>query len=311
MSIFDELHPIGGAAQAAAKVASDLEKMNKLAPPVSSLEMDMIKREASRIEDKILRQSSLHDSPTREKAMGLQQDSKEYKEFLRMIECLAEADDWAHYKHYKRFYRDNEDRQEMLLLAIFQEKIKYKFRKKHWGTYGDIDNIDDQKNIIQHCLNGQLSGVDKEWKEAFEFSFYDDGFPNPLLLKADSFLAWLKKEYPYTGEEQIKPAETIEEKTSDLSLIDILNLLTPEMYSDELKGRKRSAITKSVNTLKDQMPKAFKLCCSLVMEAMPCDGRKEHLKYTRNDVINKAKEKGVKSPMAIQIHQELPAVMKK
>jgi hypothetical protein len=65
----------------------------------------------------------LQDSPKTEENMELQQDSKEYKEFLRTIECLAEADDWAHYKHYKRFYRDNEDRQEMLLLAVFHGKI--------------------------------------------------------------------------------------------------------------------------------------------------------------------------------------------
>ncbi|XOF35053.1 MAG: hypothetical protein ACL93V_07125 [Candidatus Electrothrix sp. YB6] len=145
----------------------------------------------------------LQDSPEKEEKMELQQGSKEYKEFLRVIECLAEADDWAHYKHYKRFYKDNEDRQEMLLLAVFHGKIKYKFRKEHWSAYGDMDNIDDQKNIIEHCLNGGLTGVSKERKEAFESSFYEPR-PSPLLLKAESFLSWLKEEYPYEGEEQAK-----------------------------------------------------------------------------------------------------------
>ena len=95
------------------------------------------------------------------------------------------------------------------------------------------------------------------------------------------------------------------------SLVEILNLLTPEIYPDGLKGQEKAAITKSIKSVKEQLPEAFKLCCSLIMEAMPCADREEHLKYTRDDVVQQAKERGINRPMALQIHKGLPAVMKK
>ncbi|MCI5168623.1 MAG: hypothetical protein D3903_21645 [Candidatus Electrothrix sp. GM3_4] len=138
-----------------------------------------------------------------------------------------------------------------------------------------------------------------------------DSSDSSFMLEAESFLSWLKKEYPYEGEGGFKVTENIKEKASDFSLVEILNLITPEMYPDGLKGQEKSAITKSVNTLKDQLPEAFELCCSLVMEAMPCEDREEYLKYTRDDIINAAKKRGIKRPIALQIHKGIPAVMKK
>ncbi|MCI5149152.1 MAG: hypothetical protein D3916_07175 [Candidatus Electrothrix sp. MAN1_4] len=103
----------------------------------------------------------------------------------------------------------------------------------------------------------------------------------------------------------------LEEKVSGLSLVEILELITPEMYPDGLKGQEKSAITKSVNTLKEQLPGAFELCSVLVMEAMPGESRKEPLTYSRDDIITRAKEKGINRPTALQIYQGLPAMLKK
>ncbi|WPD21621.1 MAG: hypothetical protein SD837_15610 [Candidatus Electrothrix scaldis] len=129
-----------------------------------------------------------------------------------------------------------------------------------------------------------------------------------LMLDARSLLAWLKCHYPL---EQAEEDQGRTGTTSDFSLAEILNLITPEMYPDGLKGQGKSAITKSLDTMRNQLPGAFELCCSLVMEAMPCEDREEYLKYTRDDIINAAKKRGIKRPIALQIHKGLPAVMKK
>ena len=106
-------------------------------------------------------------------------------------------------------------------------------------------------------------------------------------------------------------SESLVENISKLSLVEILELITPEMYPDGLKGQEKSGITKSLNTLKDQLPGAFELCCSLVMEAMPCEGREEYLTYSRDDVVDQTKERDINRPMAQQIHKALPAMLKK
>ena len=132
-----------------------------------------------------------------------------------------------------------------------------------------------------------------------------------LFLETKSFLAWLNKKYPYEGEGQAEHTETAKEKISELCLADILNLITPEMYQDGLTGQEKSAITNSLNKLKSQIPKAFELCSALVMEAMPCESRKEPLKYSRDDIENRADKEGISTPMARQIHKALPAMLKK
>ncbi len=108
-----------------------------------------------------------------------------------------------------------------------------------------------------------------------------------------------------------KKEPTVAEEVSELSLLKILNLITPEMYQDGLTGQEKSAITNSLNKLKSQMPKAFELCSALVMEAIPCDSRKEPLKYSRDDIENRADKEGISTPMARQTHKALPAMLKK
>lgn len=129
-----------------------------------------------------------------------------------------------------------------------------------------------------------------------------------LMLDARSLLAWLKCHYPL---EQAEEDQRRTGTTSDLSLVEILDLITPEMYPDGLKGQGKSAITKSLDTMRNQLPEAFELCCSLVKDAMRCDDREESLIYTRDDIINAAQKRGIKRPIALQIHKGLPLEMKK
>ncbi|MCI5138970.1 MAG: hypothetical protein D3922_11280 [Candidatus Electrothrix sp. AR1] len=202
------------------------EEVDKLTPalsrgvggPVSSLEMDMIKREASRIEDKFLRQSSLHDFPTREKVMGLQLDSKEYNDFLRLINDLAEERDLVRDENYYLFCKNDPTRQQRILSAICRGKIKFQIKKGEGQflecgaleIYDDFKDDDDFKEFISFCLDG--------------------GSTDSLLLEPKSFLSWLKKEYPYEGEEQAKA----EPKENQFYMSDELELAidcSRELYS--------------------------------------------------------------------------------
>ncbi|MCI5136995.1 MAG: hypothetical protein D3922_00960 [Candidatus Electrothrix sp. AR1] len=230
------------------------------------------------------------------------------KEFYSLLEDIS----WIHPDMYWDWYAGgNNVKKEKLISAIDNEKINFSIKQ----GYRDFP----QNVLIYYCRDygqGQLSEYKKkDYRRRELISEYvsqgDRDITGELMLEGKSFLAWLKENYPLEETKQMKPAETTEEKTSDLSLTEILNLLTPEIYPDGLTGQEKSAITKSVQTLKEQLPGAFELCCSLVMEAMPCADREEHLKYTRDDVVKQAKERGIKRPIAQQIHKGLPAVMKK
>lgn len=138
-----------------------------------------------------------------------------------------------------------------------------------------------------------------------------------FYLEAKSFRSWLKDNYHLKRTGRMHPddeqSESLVENISKLSLVEILELITPEMYPDGLKGqkKKKSAITNSLKKLKEQVPKAFELCCSLVMEAMTCEGRDEFQKYSRDDVEKRADKEGISTPTARQIHKALPAMLKK
>lgn len=247
--------------------------------------------------------------------MGINIESKDYKHFLKIVE---ECGDKVGIEVYKSFYNDDEFRRIVLASAINDGEINFHVETERDGAFlpntvmdystsGDSlyaaheERDDKRKGIIAWYLNGSLcSDSHRHLKMNFM-----------LFLETKSFLAWLKKEYPYEGEGQAEHTETAKEKISELCLADILNLITPEMYQDGLKGQGKSAITKSLSVLKEQMPKAFELCSALVMEAMPCESRKEPLKYSRDDIENRADKEGISTPMARQIHKALPAMLKK
>ena len=100
-------------------------------------------------------------------------------------------------------------------------------------------------------------------------------------------------------------------KQKSLNITELLRQITPDLYDPKMKPKEKSAITKAINTIKEQLPEAFGLCCQLVMESMPCEGRDDFIIYTSDDVVERAAERGIKSPIARQIHANLPAGMKK
>ena len=262
---------------------------------------DCFVRECKKIKDKeelnVLEKTELkallHNSQKKENNMGLQLNSRDYKDFLRLVE----ESDWVRQESYELFYKNNNIRRERIWKAIYCGEIKSKIKELDGGTVNDdLQLIDENQRllVVEHYIYSDSSGL-----------------ADSLLLKGASFLAWLKKEYPYEGEAQAEHTETAKGKISELCLADILNLITPEMYPDGLTGQGKSAITNSLNTLKEQLPKAFELCSALVMEAMPCESRKEPLKYSRDDIENRADKEGISTPMARQIHKALPAMLKK
>lgn len=220
-------------------------------------------------------------------------------DWYRGFFTLLEDGGWVDYQTYRPLFAGSDDiKKQRLATAIGNGKIKFQVVKNSKVMPGfltkDLDN-----NQLKFYIADLLTFNSRN-KRGYR-----------VRIEAESFLAWLKENYPLEEIEQMNPVETTEEKTSDLSLVEILHSITPELYPDGLKGQEKAAITKSIKSVKDQLPGAFELCCSLVMEAMPCEDRKEHLKYTRDDVVQQAKERGIKRPMAQQIHKGLPAVMKK
>ncbi len=153
----------------------------------------------------------LHDSTTKEETMELQLDSRKYKDFLRLVEELAEERDWVRHEVYELFCKSCEIRQERLLSAICHGKINFQIKTEE----GEILNDGSQEinDLERKYINAHLSG--------------SLGESEYLLLDAESFLAWLKSEYPYEGEEQVKEEEPEEN--------DSVPSLSPKRESNLLK----------------------------------------------------------------------------
>ncbi|WP_417908891.1 hypothetical protein [Candidatus Electronema sp. PJ] len=66
----------------------------------------------------------LHNSQIKENNMGLQLDSRDYKDFLRLVK--DKDNDWIDKEFYELFYRNNKIRRKRLLEAILDRKIKCK-----------------------------------------------------------------------------------------------------------------------------------------------------------------------------------------
>ena len=81
-------------------------------------------------------------------------------------------------------------------------------------------------------------------------------------------------------------------KTEEKALTDLLETLQ-QIIPDlpDMKGTEKGTVQNSVNKIKKQLPEAFSLCFSLALEAVPCEDRKEYLKYSRDEIISRAKKK--------------------
>ena len=127
----------------------------------------------------------LQGSPKEEKTMKIELDSKEYKDLLRQVEELSETGDWVR-NEVQLFCKGCEVRKERLLSAICNGKIS--FQPKEKGLLKDwSDESQEHEDDWRKCVFAYISGsLDRK---------------EHLLLNAKSFLAWLKQEYPYEGEE--------------------------------------------------------------------------------------------------------------
>lgn len=113
--------------------------------------------------------------------------------------------------------------------------------------------------------------------------------------------------------EKLNQPKTDELNQNTHTVVELLGKITTDNYPDNLSSKDKSAITKSINTLKDQIPTAFAFCFKLSLLSMPVpeEGRNEWITYTRLEIESEAAKDGIKGPMAREIYSRLPSVMKK
>ncbi len=120
----------------------------------------------SKIREEVSRTAPLYNSTAKEKDMGLQLDSRDYKDFLRLVK--DKNNDWIDKESYELFYRNNKIRRKRILEAIFERKIKCKIKIEN----DEIPNNEERKIdentriIIDGCIN----------------DLYDDGYQSVSLL---------------------------------------------------------------------------------------------------------------------------------
>lgn len=154
--------------------------------------------------------------------MGINIESKDYKYFLERVEKCG---DKVGIEDYKSFYNDDEFRRIVLASAIHDGEINFHVETERDGAFlpntvidystsGDSlyaaheERDDKRKGIIAWYLNGSpCSDSHRHLKMNFL-----------LFLETKSFLAWLKKKYPYEGDGQAK--EEQEKKDAAQSQLD-------------------------------------------------------------------------------------------
>lgn len=152
--------------------------------------------------------------------VGIQTESKDYKYFLEKIEACGNN---VGIELYRLFYNDDEFRRIVLASAIHDGEINFHVE----AGRGEVFPINTAMvHIESDPLYAAHEDHDKERKEIIESYLnpysenrYEHLKMNLLLfLETKSFLAWLKKKYPYEGEGQAK--EEQEKKDAAQSQLD-------------------------------------------------------------------------------------------
>jgi hypothetical protein len=217
-----------------------------------------------------MQESSLQNARFAERwqAMGLQPDSKEYKEFLRMLEGGGKVKRDL----YHVFYQGDVFRRLILARAINNGEINFYFEtvrgEKFLMNTVMVHNQSSDSGFAVHKEN------DDKRREIIESHLYEPyiyrGTDFRLFLDAESFLSWLKKEYPYEGAEQVKEEEPKENDSApslspkrESNLLKIIGGFVQIVYLQKdtgkfWKGEKREQpnISAIAEAFQDQLTKA-------------------------------------------------------
>ncbi len=181
----------------------------------------------SKIREEVLRTAPLYNSAAKEKDMELQLDSRDYKDFLRLVK--DKNNDWIDKESYELFYRNNKIRRKRILEAIFERKIKCKIiiENEEIPNNEERENDENTRIIIDGCINDLYDG---EYQSV------------SLLLEGVSFLAWLNKEYPYEGAgEELKENDFISDtpqfQKREKNLLKIIGGLIRRSYLQKDSGK--------------------------------------------------------------------------
>lgn len=139
----------------------------------------------------------------------------------------------------------------------------------------------------------------------------------PQSQRDEIIIGWnnnIKKSYALKSLYKISEFEEIlssQEKNDGektlTALLEEVGAKIPDDFSPHAKG----AITKSIDTIKDQFPNALGFCFNLAMLSMPTSEREEWLTYTQEEIIASAKEQNINSPLAKQIYKSLHPLLKR
>lgn len=152
--------------------------------------------------------------------MGINIESKDYKYFLERIEACG---DNVGIELYKLFYNDDEIRRIVLASAIHDGEINFHVETGKGEVFPvntAIVHIELDPLYAEHEAHDEKR---KEIIESYLTAYNEDRYKHlkmnlMLFLETKSFLAWLKKKYPYEGEGQAK--EEQEKKDAAQSQID-------------------------------------------------------------------------------------------
>ncbi len=129
------------------------------------------------------------------------------RDFYRLLEDGG----WIRYTTYRSWFGNFNIKKQRLIAALDNEKVKFRFDP-------DSSNYRAKLKMRERVFPSK----DSLWRrKIIELSFED------IVIEAESFLAWLKENYPLEETEQMKTVETAEDTTSDNLQADSQGLLLP------------------------------------------------------------------------------------
>lgn len=143
-----------------------------------------------------------HPVASKGNVMGINIASKDYKYFLERIEAFG---DNVGIELYKLFYNDDEVRRIILASAINDGEINFHVETgigRVFPLNTAIVHIESDPLYAEHEAHDEKR---KEIIESYLTAYNEDRYKHlkmnlMLFLETKSFLAWLKKKYPYEGE---------------------------------------------------------------------------------------------------------------
>ena len=144
------------------------------------------------------------------------------RDFYRLLEDGG----WISYKTYRKWFQHTDIKKQRLIAALDHEEVKFriideqnrnkpKFTKEVWNKFND-----------SHYRRKHINNLWSLRPPAYLYGY-------EIILEAESFLVWLKENYPLEEIEQMNPTETAEDITSDNLQADSQGLFLPLKHEYE------------------------------------------------------------------------------